>query len=55
MGDMIAKLGEYSPEEGAMIGSHRFGIKNNNGTRFVDCCQIYGLVVGDAIFPHKSR
>ena len=54
MGDMNAKVGEYTSGDGEVVGRHGLGTRNNNGTRFVDCCQRYGLVIGGTIFPHKS-
>ena len=53
MGDMNAKVGSYSQGDGSVVGNHGIGIRNDNGTRFVDCCQKHGLVVGGTIFPHK--
>ena len=36
-----------------MVGNRGLGIRNDNGPRFVNCCQRYGLVIGGTIFPHK--
>ena len=54
MGDMNAKVVGYCPGDGQTVGKHGIGIRNDNGTRFVDCCQRYGLVIGGTIFPHKT-
>ena len=54
MGDLNAKVGNYNLGDGRVVGNHGLGIRNDNGTRFVDCCQRYGLVIGGTIFPHKG-
>lgn len=54
MGDMNAKVGNHCPGDGCVVGYHGLGIRNDNGTRFVDCCQRHGLVIGGTIFPHRS-
>ena len=54
MGDMNAKVGGYCQGDDQTVGKHGIGIRNDNGTRFVDCCQRYGLVIGGTIFPHKT-
>ena len=52
--NMNAKVGSYIEGDGSVAGNHRLGSKNDNGTRFVDCCQRHGLVIGGTIFPHKG-
>ena len=51
MGDMNAKVGEYTSGDGEVIGKHGLGTRNNNGTRFVDCCQRYGIQKGTKRSP----
>ena len=54
MGDLNAKVGNYNLGDGRVVGNHGLGIRNDNGTRFIDYCQRYGLVIGGTIFPHKG-
>ena len=49
---MNAKVGNYSPGDGQVVGNHGLGIRNDNWTRFIDCCQMQGLVIGRTIFPN---
>ena len=54
MGNINVKVGEYSLGNGEVFGKHGFATRNNNGIRFVNCCQRYGIVTGGNIFPHKT-
>ena len=54
MGDMNAKVGTFVPGDGEVVGTNGLGIRNDNGTRFVDLCQRCGLVIGGTLFPHKQ-
>ena len=54
LGDMNAKVGSYMPGDDAVVGQHGLGVRNDNGSRLVDCCQQNGLAVGGTIFPHKE-
>ena len=54
MADMNAKIGPSLPGDDEVVGGHCLGTRNDNGTRFVDLCQRYGLVIGGSIFPHRD-
>ena len=54
LGDMNAKVGHSLPGDGPVTGQHGLGVRNDNGSRFVNCCQLNGLTIGGTIFPHKS-
>ena len=54
MRDMNAKVGVYMPRDGRVVRMRGMGVRNDDGRRFVDCCQRYGLVVGGTIFTHKQ-
>ena len=36
MGDLNAKVGSFIPGDGEVVGTQGLGIRNDNGTRFVD-------------------
>ena len=38
MGDLNAKVGNYSPADGRGVGNHGLGIRNEKETRIVECC-----------------
>ena len=55
MSDMNAKVGCHIKGDGSVVGNHGLGsVRNDNGTRFVDCCQRHGLVIGGTIFPTRE-
>ena len=54
LGDMNAKVGGFLPGDGAVVGPHGLGVRNDNGSRLVDCCQQNGLAIGGTMFPHKD-
>ena len=54
LGDMNAKVGARMNGDNEVVGSHGSGVRNDNGTRFVDLCHRNALVIGGTIFPHKD-
>ena len=53
MGDMNASVGESNAQVQHIMGKHGYGIRNDNGERFIDFCNANDLVVGGTLFPHK--
>ncbi len=54
MGDLKAKVGSENINIERVMGKHGCGDMNNNGERFVDICSLNNLVIGGALFPHRS-
>ena len=54
MGDMNAKVGTDNTGEEEVMGIHGIGQVNDNGERFKGLCGFNQLVIGGAIFPHKT-
>ena len=54
MGDFNAKVGmDNSGHEDAM-GKHGLGVKNDNGERMLQFCEMNNLVITGTVFPHKN-
>jgi hypothetical protein len=54
MGDLNAKVGAADDLDDGSVGRHGLGVRNDNGTRFVEFCETEGLVVGGTLFPHRD-
>ncbi|XP_043062724.1 craniofacial development protein 2-like [Drosophila yakuba] len=54
MGDFNAKVGPNNTGLRSVIGQHKTGTRNDNGERLVELCQLFQLVIGGTIFPHKD-
>ena len=54
MGDLNAKVGKDNTDYERVMGKHGVGIKNNNGERLLDFCDINNLVIGGTLFPHRD-
>ncbi|XP_072020278.1 craniofacial development protein 2-like [Amphiura filiformis] len=52
MGDLNDKVGEDN--EGCEMGKHGLGVRNDNGERLVDFCNLNNLVITGTIFPHRQ-
>lgn len=52
MGDFNAQLGGENEGVEMVMGKHGLGVLNDNGTRFLELCGGYDLVIGGTIFPH---
>ena len=53
MGDMNAFVAESNAHVQHIMGKHGYGIRNDNGERFIDYCNANDLVVGRTMFPYK--
>ena len=54
LGDMDAKVGNQEVGDECTVGKFGLGTRNDNGTRFVDCCQQNDLAIGGTLFPHRN-
>ena len=53
MDDLNAKVGSNNLGHARAMGQQGCGVKNNNGERLIDFCELNDLVVGGTLFPHK--
>ena len=53
-GDLNAKVGKGTNEESEVLGHHGRGVRNENGERLCEFCEMNGLVITGTIFPHKQ-
>ena len=53
-GDLNAKIGKGTTEEREVLGQHGRGVRNKNGERLCEFCEMNGLVITGTIFPHKE-
>ena len=53
-GDLNAKIGKGTTEEREVLGQHGRGVRNDNGERLCEFCEMNGLVITGTIFPHKE-
>ncbi|XP_043062760.1 craniofacial development protein 2-like [Drosophila yakuba] len=54
MGDFNAKIGPNNTGLRSVMGQYGTGTRNDNGERLVELCQLFQLVIGGTIFPHKD-
>src|SRR5215469_10400832 len=54
MGDMNAKIGPNNEGIEHVMGRHGIGNMNENGKLFSALCANYDLIIGGAVFPHKT-
>ncbi|XP_043062739.1 uncharacterized protein LOC122319477 [Drosophila yakuba] len=54
MGDFNAKIGPNNTGLRSVMAQHGTGTRNDNGERLVELCQLFQLVIGGTIFPHKD-
>ena len=54
IGDMNAKVGVDVTRDIRSVGRYGLGVRNDNGSRFVDLCDAAGLVIGGTLFPHRN-
>ncbi|XP_043063190.1 craniofacial development protein 2-like [Drosophila yakuba] len=54
MGDFNAKIGPNNTGLRSVMGQHGTGTRNDNGERLVELCQLFQMVIGGTIFPHKD-
>ncbi|XP_043862226.1 craniofacial development protein 2-like [Drosophila santomea] len=54
MGDFDAKVGPNNTGLRSVMGQHGTGTRNDNEERLVELCQLFQLVIGGTIFPHKD-
>ena len=54
MGDLNAKVGNNNNGYERTMGTHGLGIRNDNGERLCEFCQMNGLVIAGTLFPHKD-
>ncbi|XP_072025119.1 craniofacial development protein 2-like [Amphiura filiformis] len=54
MGDLNAKVGEDNEGCESIMGKHGLGVRNDNGERLVDFCNLNNLVITGTIFPHRQ-
>ena len=53
-GDMNAKVGSYNEDVEQVMGKQGMGVRNDNGERLCEFCQIKGYVITGTLFPHKN-
>ena len=53
-GDMNAKVGDDNKGYERIMGKHGLGIRNDNGERLCDICDMNGMVITGTLFPHKN-
>ena len=51
-GDMNAKVGDQNEDFEGVMGKHRLGIRNDNGERLCEMCDLNKLVITGTLFPH---
>lgn len=54
MGDMNAKVGSDNDNFEKIMGKHGVGTRNDNGSRLVELCSYYDLVIGGTLFNHRN-
>ena len=51
--DMNAKVGEENANYERVMGKHGLGVRNGNGEKLCDMCDMNELVITGTLFPHK--
>ena len=51
---LLLKIGKGTTEEREVLGQHGRGVRNENGERLCEFCEMNGLVIKGTIFPHKE-
>ncbi|XP_043064099.1 uncharacterized protein LOC122320089 [Drosophila ficusphila] len=54
MGDFNAKIGPNFTRMRSATGGHGIGTRNNNGDRLIEVCQMFQLIIGGSMFPHRD-
>lgn len=54
MGDFNGRVGKRDKNYTTVIGKHGEDIRNNNGKRLLDYCQVYNLIITNTFFEHKE-
>ena len=54
-GDMNAKVGEENTNYERVMGKHRLGVRNGNGEKLCDMCDMNELVITGTLFPQKKN
>ena len=52
-GDMNAKMGEENTNYERVMGKHGLGVRNGNGEKLCDMCDMNELFAKGTLFPHK--
>ena len=52
-GDMNAKVGEGNTNYERVMGKHGLGVRNGNGEKLCDMCDMNELVITGTLFPYK--
>ena len=55
IGDFNAKVGSNNEGHESAMRKQGIGVRNDNGERLLDICEINNLVITGTIFPHKQR
>ena len=55
IGDFNAKVGSNNEGHVSVMGKHGIGVRNDNGERLLEVCEINNLVITGTVFPHRQR
>ncbi|EDO33893.1 predicted protein, partial [Nematostella vectensis] len=53
-GDMNAKVGGQNWDYERVMGKHGLGVRNDNGERLCELCDLNELVITGTLFPHRT-
>ena len=51
---MNAKVGHQNHDYERVMGKHGLGLRNDNGERLCEMCDMNELVITGTLFPHKT-
>lgn len=54
LGDFNGRVGKKDNTYAEIIGDHGENVRNNNGLRLLDFCQIHNLIIANTFYQHKN-